>query len=606
MYTIEQRDSQLVDSTASIRYRLTFQRSASHLLDVLMEVDDPGDDVVLMLPRWIPGSYKIRDFVSFQGDIRPGDGDDRPLDFEWIAGNRLRVATRGVPILRLRYTYFGNERSVRMTHIARHHAFINPANCMMMVEGRTDRIHHVEIVSNWSRVSTALSPVREGVWGALNYDILIDSPIEIGDHFVESYERHGAMHEVAITGIGDFVPHWIVERTKTIVDQGVAMWGDLPYDRYVFIIQLLPGEYGGLEHARSSVNMFESGCFNEPERIIPLLTLLCHEYFHLWNVKRIRPIELGPFDYDRENNTRMLWLAEGVTSYYDDLMTYRCGFIDRAGLLKRLSQEHLAKLLDVPGRQVMSLADSSYLAWVKLYVPTPDSHNRFPSYYLKGGVVFLLLDMHIIAETNGERSLDDGMRALWDRYRRDPSTGITDEEFLDLVEAGTGVSIRQVLIPWLSTTTELPVAEVVSRLGLAWHCAQEMSSPTFGDGIECHPGGVPHRWVGCATEESKGGIRVARVWRDSPAEEAGLGVSDEIIAVDGCRVASSREFDAALRRARDRSEVSLLCSGEGAIYQTTLRFSLRETYELVESADANDSEKNRLGRWLQRLDVVYG
>lgn len=604
MYTIEQNDRDLIATTAAIRYRLSFPRAGSHLMDVRMEVDRPGETVVVSLPNWIPGSYKIRDFVTNQGNVSALDQSGNELTFEWIERNRLRVDTRGVDTLHVSYVYYGNERSVRMTHVSRAHAFVNPANALMMVEGRTDEIHHVHIDAPWSVVSTALSPVAVGVWGALNYDILVDSPIEIGNHFVARYERHGAMHEVAITGTGDHDADWIVERTKTIVDQGVAMWGDLPYDRYVFIIQLLPGEYGGLEHARSSVNMFDSLCFNDPEKVVGLLTLLCHEYFHLWNVKRIRPVELGPFDYQRENYTRMLWLAEGITSYYDDMMTYRCGFVDRSGLLKNLAELHLAKLLEVPGRNVMSVKDSSYLSWVKLYVPTPDSQNRFPSYYLKGGIVFLLLDMHIIAETEGDRSLDDGMRGLWRRYMRNPSVGLTEEEFIEEVSSATGVNVGSMLLPWLSTTAELPIADVMSRLGLAWRTSvDDGSEMAFGDQTPRHPSPPSDRWIGLTTEGNGKGLFVARVWSESPAEEAGIGAGDEIIAVNGVRVASQKDFDAALRASGRSETIALLCSSERSLYQTTLHVARKENYELIALDDVGDVERRCRERWLLRSEA---
>lgn len=605
MYNIEQRDDQLTDTEAGIRYRFTFARAGSHLLEIHLEVDEPGDSVVLAIPNWIPGSYKIRDFISFHGNVVPYDDDGHPLPFEWIERNRVRIQTGGTLTLHVEYVYFGNERSVRTTHVNRAHAFVNPANVLMMVEGRTSELHHVHIVAPWKTVTTALSPVREGVWGALNYDILVDSPIEIGDHVVVQYERHGSLHEIAITGSGDFEPEWIVERTKTIVDQGLAMWGALPYDRYVFIIQLLPNEYGGLEHARSSVNMFESDCFDDTDRVVGLLTLLCHEYFHLWNVKRIRPIELGPFDYQRENYTRMLWLAEGVTSYYDDVMAYRCGFLNRDAFFKTLAALHLQKLLDVPGRMEMSVKDSSYLSWVKLYVPTADSHNRFPSYYLKGGIIFLLLDLHIIAETNGERSLDDGMRALWRRYLDNPSTGVTQDEFIDIVSNATGVNIGSMLLPWISTTAELPVSDVASRLGLAWRSIDSGDrQSTFGDGVERHPVGPSDRWIGMTIEENEKGLRVGRVWSDSPAEAAGVGAGDEIVAVDDMRVVASKEFNVALRAARHRESVELLCASERSIYRTRVHFTRRKTFELVALDDAGEMELRCRERWLRRSDEI--
>ncbi len=598
-YSIEQTDAALLDTSAAIRYHLTFPNAAQHVMNVVMEVDSAARELVLAMPNWIPGSYKVRDFIAYQGDVRAVGPSGEHLEMEWIAKNRLRVNTGGLGTFRLCYTYYGNERSVRQTHVNRFHAFINPANCMMYVEGRTDEIHHVRIDHPWQQVSTALSPVIEGVWGALNYDILVDSPLEIGDHVVAHYRRHGALHEVAITGIGDFNPDWLAEQTKRIIDQAAAMWGRLPYDRYVFIIQLLPGQYGGLEHARSSVNMFDAEIFADKARVVQLLTLLCHEYFHLWNVKRIRPRELGPFNYDAENYSRMLWLAEGVTSYYDDLNSYRCGFYSRDEYLKSLAGEHLARLLDVPGRKAMSVKDSSYLSWVKLYIPTPDSGNRFPSYYLKGGVIFLLLDLSIIADTDGQHSLDDGMRALMDRYLADPATGITEDEFIGIVSAATDVDIRERLLSWLDGTDELPVEEVLARLGLLWRKKEERRENLFGADLEFQPP-APERWTGLYPEDFKTGVKVARVMRDSPAEHAGIGADDELLALDGVRVSSGRQWDALLRGVHDREHIRITAASEGRLYETVLHLKARESYEILEQEEMGELERRRLERWLMR------
>jgi predicted metalloprotease with PDZ domain len=598
-YSIEQTDAQLKGTAAAIRYTLSFPNATQHLVNIVMEIDTSAPELVLAMPNWVPGSYKVRDFVAGQGDLAVTSADGRQLPFEWIAKNRLRIQTGGARTVRAAYIYYGYERSVRMTHINRFHAFLNPVNCLMYVEGRLDEIHHVAIDHPWKHVSTALSPVDGTTWGALNYDILADSPVEIGDHYVATYERHGAQHEIAITGNGNFDPDWITEQTKTIVDRAVEMWGTLPYDRYVFIIQLLPGQYGGLEHARSSVNMYDSMVFAEKEKAVKLLSLLCHEYFHLWNVKRIRPYELGPFDYNSENYTRMLWLAEGVTSYYDDLMTYRCGFFTKEQYLQALGSEHLSKLLDVPGRRSMSIKDSSYLSWVKLYMATADSNNRFPSYYLKGGVIFLLLDLTIIAESNGQKSLDDGMRALMDRYIENPASGVTEEEFIQIVSRATGVEIGDYLSQWLNSTDELPVEETMDRMGLEWRQKEHDDSSTFGDGRD-YPKSPSGRWLGIGVEETKGGVKVARVMRDSPAEAAGIGVDDELIAINGYRATDAKSWDTLVKATPEGGELHVLAASEGRLYETTLRFAPRVTHELVEKETQSAEEKRNMEKWLGR------
>jgi predicted metalloprotease with PDZ domain len=598
-YTIEQTDAQLRKTSAAIRYHVSFERAAQHIADFKLEIDTDEEELILALPNWIPGSYKVRDFISFLNDFAVSGARGAALPFEWIAKNRVRITTRGARTVKVRYTYFGNERSVRQSHINRFHAFLNPATCMMYVEGRTDEIHHVELDHDWREVSTALSPVdKKGVLGALNYDILADSPIEIGDHFVGRFSAHGAAHEVAITGSGDVDHDWLVEQVKTIVDTAVRVWGKLPYDRYVFIIQMIPGIITGLEHARSSVNVFDAFAFGDKERSVKLLALLSHEYFHVWNVKRIRPIELGPFDYNTENHTRMLWLAEGLTSYYDDLMVYRAGFATREEYLRTVGVDHLGRLMNTPGRLAMSLKDSSDLSWVKLYVPTPDSENRFPSYYLKGGVVFMLLDMYIVAESNGERSLDDALRALMERYWSDPSKGLTEDELIAIVSRATGVDVREKLEGWLGSTDELPIDDVVEPLGLVWRAKPKKATERFGENhsfIERDS----ERWLGLTLEEIKTGLKVARVVRDSPAEAAGIGADDEVIAVNGRRVTSRNDFDAMVRGTRS-GKIAIVGASEGGLYDAKIKPGRRATYELAVDESITPEQQRLLEKWLAR------
>lgn len=593
-YSIEQRDEQLHDTTAAIRYSITLANAAQHLLHVTMEIDTAEPEIVLAIPNWIPGSYKVRDFVANQGDFSVEEGE-----YEWIAKNRVRVRAATSGTITVRYSYYAHERTVRQSHVNRFHAFINPANCLMFVEGRSDEVHHISITHAWRNVSTALSQVCEGTLGALNYDILADSPIEIGDHFVASFEMHGAKHEVAITGVGNFDPVWLADQTKVIVEKAVGMWGSLPYDRYVFIIQLLPGQYGGLEHARSSVNMFDAEIFTDREKILKLLSLLCHEYFHLWNVKRIRPVELGPFDYNAENYTSMLWLAEGVTSYYDDLMAYRCGFYTREEYIALTGRDHIARLLDTPGRLAMSIKESSFLSWVKLYMPTPDSGNRFPSYYLGGGVIFMLLDMWIITETNAGRSLDDGMRALMNRYSQTPERGVTQEEFIAIVSEATGVDIGSRLNDWLESTAELPIEEIVEAMGLEWRRKRPEETPTFGQQIP-YQKSAPAIWLGMQVDDAKTGVKIAKVLRGSPAEEAGIGADDELIAINKIRISSAKQFEALMRGAFCEETLRVVAASEGRLYETIITPVPRDTFELVEASQKSADQQKRLDHWLGR------
>lgn len=608
MYSIEQRDEQVRHTSASIRYHLYFDEAARHLVRVVMEIDAPGHECVAGFPVWTPGSYKVRDFSTNAGNVVVTDGSGSPLAWEWMGKNKIRVAAAGAESVRIEYLYYAFERTVRTSHVNRFHAFINPSNCLMYAEGREQEIHHVYFHHDralWKSLATALSPVHEPagdgqpvVYGALNYDILADSPVEIGNHFAVSFVQDGAQHDIAIAGYGNFDPNWIAERIKTIVATEARLFGGLPYDRYVFILQLYPNQRGGLEHARSSVNMWDSNLAADKEKTVQFLSLLCHEFFHTWNVKRIRPVELGPFNYNAENYTRMLWLAEGLTSYYDDLLTYRCGFYTRDEYLKLIATEHIGKLAEIPGRLAMSVKDSSYLAWTKLYAPTADSNNRFPSYYLKGGVVFLLLDLWIIAQTRGTKKLDDVLLALWALYEARPETGVTEQEFMEIVQETTGVDISAQFHEWTGLAGELPYNDVFAPLGLALEEKKADRNQTFGEKLPFMS--LPDKvYTGLKLKDENGRTIVSQVDDGSPAAEAGIGVDDEVLAANGRRVTSSKDVDTEASLSGPGTAIALVMSCDGATYETSLR-PARKTEWVLRIAGSDPDRKQLVDFWLAR------
>ncbi len=609
-YTIEQRDADLVGTTASILYRLAFHKAARHLIHVTVRVERCSGIVALVMPSWTPGSYKIRDYAGWQGNVRAfavGASGRTALPHRWTDKARLEVDMQGADVLEVDYVVYCNERTVRTNHVNRFHAFVMPTATCMYVEGRMHEIHHVELQhdqATWPNVSTALSPVRAAragsvLLGALNYDILADSPIEIGSQSVVRFDVNGVPHEVAIAGNHALDTQWLANQLAVVVGTESAVFGGLPYDRYVFIVQAYPGIYGGLEHARSSVNAVDPSTLLDPAKCNELLALLCHEYFHLWNVKRIRPIELGPFDYTREAYSPMLWLAEGLTSYYDDLFAYRCGFHTQEAFIKLLAREHIAKLARVPGRFQMSVRDSSYLAWLKLYMQSPDGNNRFPSYYLKGGVIFLLLDLYIIDHTDGKRSLDDALRALWSHYQSNPGVGLTESDCIALIERGTGVQCKALIDAWLSGTDELPYDEMLGLAGLA---VQSQTSPTtaktFGE-QRSFASVPPTAWCGWTVREEQGKLVVKGVEDGSPADAANIGIDDEIIAVDGRRVTAVNILDTYLAEFVGRT-VAITAHCDGRLYTTTIEPQAQTTLAIVDVAKPTARQNNVRKAWLRR------
>lgn len=612
-YSIEQRDEQILGSRADITYEVSFERAPQHLVTVRMLIGKVSDSsITVVMPSWTPGSYKIRDYAGYQGNVRVDtvkNGVSTPAKIHWRDKASLVIETNGAAEIHVSYVVYGYERTVRTNHINRNHAFIVPAATFMYVEDRTDEVHHVFLKHDnqlWPNVSTALSRVQKDgqpqpglLLGALNYDILVDSPLEIGNHRVVTFDRLGAKHEVAVVGQQHADVDWLVKQIERIVDVESGIFGGLPYDRYVFILHLFPGASGGLEHARSSVNAAEPSALTDKARARDLLSLLCHEYFHLWNVKRIRPFELGPFNYATEQYTSMLWLAEGVTSYYDDLLAYRCGFLTEAEYLTQLSTDHVSRLMRVPGRNAMSVRDSSYLAWLKLYMASPDGNNRFPSYYLKGGIVSMLLDMYIIDHTDGKYTLDSGLKALWEHYQGSPEKGLTETEVIALIERATGTQLRDRMMSWLDTTQDLPFDEILQPLGLRLVTKPPKTEAiTFGENRAFASAPV-QAFSGWTLAEVNGRVVVRGVEDGTPAQHAGFGVDDEILAVNGIRVNNLTHMDQ-LFLTVGTSPAAITAQTDGVVFNTTLTRQPAVTYALEAIENPTERQKSMRAVWLKR------
>ncbi len=603
-YSIEQSDEQLLGSSASIHYVLRFDRAAAHLIDIQLRIENVAGPIELYLPVWTPGSYKIRDFITNVGDLYATDGNGKPLHIEWLSKNRFRIEHTGnSSTIELQYCYFAHERSVRTSFVNRWHAFLMPGNFCFAIAGREYEPHHLHLhlPPHWQSVATALSPVTPNntdSLGALNYDILVDSPIQISPDPVHHFSAAGVLHQLSILGESPFTIPWLIEQLQRIVEVEAQLFGGLPYDRYVFMLHFFPDSRGGLEHARSSVSGWDPDSLTDSEEIQRFLTLLAHEFFHVWNGKRIRPIELGPFDYNRENYTSMLWLAEGLTSYYNDLFLYRCGFVSEKSFLRILAQERIQRFLEQPGHRKMSVADSSFLAWVKLYQSNADSPNRFPSYYLKGSLIFLLLDLFLIQQSGGKVSLDTVVQALWQRYQHNPAEGITEAEFIAIAEASTGIPIGSLLTQWLHTTDPLPFEDLFEGIGL--QLIQRPVEPETIDLGDTHFTVPPAKvWTGMTLKEVKNSVVVEKVIEGSPADAAGIGVEDTIIAIAGQRVCTPAQAIAQFAR-HLHQPVSITGSCDGKLYTTQLTPEPAVEYFLEPLSSAPDPARHCYQRWLER------
>jgi predicted metalloprotease with PDZ domain len=523
-----------------IRYTVTFPAPHTHYVHVRAEVPSGGrDNVELLMAVWTPGSYLVREFSRHVEAVTAEGPRGEPLHVEKTAKNRWHIATGGAATVVVSYRVYGREMSVRTNWIEADFAFLNGAPTFLTLAGETARPHEVRIVPapGWARTVTALDPegrltpdtttanARPHTFCAPDYDTLVDSPIVVGNPELHEFVVDGTPHLLANVGDATFFDaSRAVKDLEAIVRAHKQFWGSFPYRRYVFI-NLITEASGGLEHARSSVLMASRWTTRTRQVYLRWLELASHELFHAWNVKRLRPIELGPFDYEREVLTPSLWVVEGITDYYGDVLVHRAGVSSPQEFLDSLSDK-IEELQTTPGRAVRSITQASMDAWIKLYRPDENTPNTAISYYTKGAVVAFLLDAKLRHATGSARSLDEVMREAYAHYSG--ARGFTPEEFRALAERVAGIDLGAFWRTAVEGTEELDYAEALAIFELQFRPANGAAN------------GRPKAWIGAGTRIDAGRLLVAQVKRGTPAFAAGLNVDDEIVAIDDVRVRAER------------------------------------------------------------------
>jgi predicted metalloprotease with PDZ domain len=529
---------------AAIRYRVAMPEPQSHELHVTMEVpavDRPSVDLVF--PAWAPGSYLVRDFVRHVYDLAITDGHGRPLPVERLDKLRWRVRSDGGAV-RVHYRVFAFEQSVRTSFLDDSHAFWNGTSLFFLVDGEEARPHLVEVAvpEGW-KVSTAL-PATRGVWRATSYDELADSPFEVGTHRLETFRVRGVRFEVALYGRTNARVPRLLEDLRRVVTAAGRMFGGFPFERYLFIIHALPSRGGGLEHKNSTTLDIAGLSFEDEKGYLGFAELAAHEFFHVWNVKRIHDRVLGPFDYTRENYTRLLWFHEGFTEYMESLVLLRAGLLAPKVYLERLG-ESWGKYLARPGRNVTPLSELSFEAWIKLYKPADNHTNRTVSYYEKGQWAGLVLELMLREATAGRRGLTDLFRRLWRDFGQS-DRGLTSADIRAAAEAVGGRSLHAYFQRYIDGVDELPVPALLRRAGI-----EVSRRPVWADEDDRTRARRQRSWAGLTFAPAGSGDRavVRNVVPGSPAWKAGLTYGDELLAVDDARVNSTT----VARRLADRA-----------------------------------------------------
>ncbi|MBQ5942576.1 MULTISPECIES: M61 family metallopeptidase [unclassified Massilia] len=553
----------------AIQYTIVPKDLAGHLFNVTLTVAAPDPEgQVFALPAWIPGSYMIREFARNIVRIRAEAGGVA-VALTKLDKHSWRAAPSAGP-LSVHYEVYAWDLSVRAAHLDQTHGFFNGTSVFLRAVGQEETPHVADIqrpadpaARTW-RVATAMRELGAkrygfGTYVAANYDELIDHPVEMGDFELATFKAHGIPHDIVITGR---VPNLDMARLqadlKAICETQIAFFEPkskkAPMERYVFMTMAVGDGYGGLEHrastalicARADLPSTATPKSAEPnEGYLRFLGLCSHEYFHTWNVKRIKPAVFAPYDLQVENYTPLLWLFEGFTSYYDDLMLVRSGIIGEATYFKLLAKT-IGGVLRGSGRTKQSVAESSFDAWSKYYRQDENSANAIISYYTKGSLIALAFDLTIRAKTNGAKSLDDVMLALWERYGRDfyPSVGrgVTEAEVEALFDEASGLKLKSMFERYVRGLEDLPLAKLYAPLGVKLVDERKNGKPSLDAGIGRDPLGA----------------KLTQVHEGGPAHQAGLSALDVVIAIDGLRVSGNPpNVDALLSRYRVGDKVTV-------------------------------------------------
>lgn len=555
-------------SKQPITYRLTPIDLAGHRFQVEVTVAEPNPKgQVVSLPAWIPGSYLMREFAR-QIESIEAHSKGKPFAIQKLDRNTWQVAPCAGP-LTITTIVYAWDLSVRGAHLDETHGFVNGTSVFLQIHGKEQEECLLELVpppsgqtaggAAW-KVYTSMPEATGhpqaaerhgfGWYRAPDYDALIDHPIEMGTPQVITFEAHGAPHEMVFTGVAPGLDlERIASDVKQICEAQIAFFEpntlSAPFldsaSRYVFMTMITGDGYGGLEH-RSSTALMTSrndlpvrGKPEQTDGYRSFLGLVSHEYFHTWNVKRIKPAVFAPYDLSRENHTRLLWVFEGFTSYYDDLMLFRSGVIGLDDYL-RLVARNITTVLRGPGRKKQSVAESSFDAWTRFYRQDENSPNALVSYYTKGALVALGLDITIRNETGGSYSLDDVMRLMWRRYGRDFYTGnavgIAEDEMPDLIQEATGVDVREYLDKFVDGCEDLPFDALFASQGYKVEWKPESELPSMD----------------VRTRVQGNDVVLATVYEDGAAHRAGLSAHDTLVAIDGLRVNHQTALDNLLSR----------------------------------------------------------
>lgn len=569
-----------------ISYNVTFPEAQAHYVDIEMNLSGLTKDVDLKMPVWTPGSYLVREFAKNVEGFNAATASGKALAAVKTRKNTWHISTGGASAISVKYRVYCFEISVRTAFVDASHGFLSTSGIFMYPAGmlHNPSTIHIKPFEGWTKVSTSLPMVGDDpfVRRASDYDILFDSPIEVGNQDVFSFEAAGVNYDVAMYGGGNYDKERLKKDMAKIVEQETAVYGENPNKYYVFIVHNYKQGGGGLEHLSSTVLGMSRDGYATERGYQGFMSLVAHEHFHLWNVKRLRPIVLGPFDYDNENYTTDLWIAEGFTAYYQDIILRHAGLIAPENYLDVLAGT-INLLQNSPGHKVQALSESSYDAWIKAYRPNENSNNTTISYYTKGALVGALLDLEIIKDSNGKYSLDDVMHHMYQTYYKGLHRGYTDAEFKAGLEKFAGKNLDAFYKNYVNGLTELDYGHYLGYAG--YKLTDELAGAS-----------VPA--LGVSTSLNNGKLIVTSIMRDGSTWLSGLSVNDEIESIDSTPVT---DLGALLgtKKVGDQITLNILRDGKKMDIPVTLKARTAVKYHIESVATPDAGQLAVRKKWLK-------
>lgn len=520
--------------TTNINYSLSMSQPWTHYFEVSMTLSNiskireiPQKAYVdFKMPVWTPGSYLVREYAKNVEGFEATAGAKK-VKADKINKNTWRVYSNGANEIKISYKVYAFELSVRTSFLDDTHGYLNGASIFMYVPQLKKSPSKVAITPfrGWNSISTGMKKVKdaENTFYAPDYDIIVDSPIEIGTHKILNFEIQNIPHSVAMYSNGplEYNDEKVIDAYKRVTQAASTVVGEHPCKDYTFIVHHLPGVGGGLEHLNSTTCQTSPVAYASDASFKGFMGLIAHEYFHLWNVKRIRPFALGPFDYDNENYTHMLWVAEGFTSFYQENILLRAGILTPDEYKNKVAFS-ISGIENQPGQKVQSVAESSWDAWIKYYRPNENSTNSTISYYNKGGVIGSLINLYIIGETKGKKTLDDVFKLLWNEYYKKQGRGYKDDEFQAACEKVAGKSMDSFFQRYIWSTDAIDYDAFFNYVGLKLVKEYDTKTPFLGATIQNN--------------------KISSVLKGASAYEGGLNVNDEILEIDGNKYPVSSNY----------------------------------------------------------------